>query len=182
MAIIKVSYACLSTSSAFSWDRSPDEPVESLGSERGIITKVEVDVTLKRAVRVERGPAAAFKLLAAEEHADAFLAFYREHRSDNWISSDLLRIEVSRAVARNWPALIPDAQRLLDAFEYVQMDEDVVRSAIVEPDRLLRSLDATHLATARLLGPELTALLTYDDRLAKAAADADIPVLAPQDT
>jgi predicted nucleic acid-binding protein len=47
---------------------------------------------------------AAFKLLAAEEHAEAFLAFYREHRGDNWISSDLLRIEVSRAVARNWPA------------------------------------------------------------------------------
>lgn len=38
---------------------------------------------------------AAFKLLAAEEHADAFLAFYREHRGDNWISSDLLRTEVS---------------------------------------------------------------------------------------
>jgi hypothetical protein len=52
---------------------------------------------------------------------------------------------------------------------------------MVEPDRLLRSLDAIHLATARLLGAELTALLTYDDRLAKAAADAGIPVLAPHD-
>jgi hypothetical protein len=58
--------------------------------------------------------------------------------TDSWISSDLLRIEVSRAVTRNWPALIPDAQRLLDAFEYVQIDENVVRSAVVEPDRLLR--------------------------------------------
>lgn len=38
---------------------------------------------------------AAFKLLAAEEHAEAFLAFYREHRTDSWISSDLLRIEVT---------------------------------------------------------------------------------------
>ncbi|HEY0932961.1 MAG TPA: type II toxin-antitoxin system VapC family toxin [Trebonia sp.] len=122
---------------------------------------------------------AAFKLLAAEEHAEAFLAFYREHRSDSWISSDLLRIEVSRAVTRSWPALIPDAQRLLDAFEYVQIDEEVVRSAIVEPDQLLRSLDAIHLATARILGPELTALLTYDDRLARAAADAGLSVLAP---
>ena len=52
---------------------------------------------------------------------------------------------------------------------------------MVEPDRLLRSLYAVHLATARLLGPELTALLTYDARLAKAAADAGIPVLAPHD-
>jgi uncharacterized protein len=73
------------------------------------------------------------------------LAFYREHRSDSWLSSDLLPIEASRAVSRNWPALIPDAQRLLDAFEYVHIDEDC------------------------------------DDRIAKAAADAGIPVLAPQD-
>lgn len=34
---------------------------------------------------------------------------------------------------------------------------------------------------ARLLGSELTAQLTYNDRLAKAAADAGIPVLAPRD-
>jgi hypothetical protein len=33
----------------------------------------------------------------------------------------------SRQLAR----AIPDAQRLLDAFEYVQIDEDVVRSALV---------------------------------------------------
>ena len=124
---------------------------------------------------------AAFKLLAAEEHADAFLAFYREHRNDEWISSDLLRIEVTRAVTRHWRALIPDAQRLLDAFEYIQIDEDVVRTAMAEPDPFLRSLDAVHLATARLLGEELTALLTYDDRLAKAAMDAGIPVHTPRD-
>ena len=123
---------------------------------------------------------AAFKLLAAEEHADAFLAFYREHRNEDWISSDLLRIELTRAVARNWRALIPDAQRLLDAFEYIQIDEDVVRAAMVEPDPLLRSLDAIHLATARLLGPELTALLTYDDRLVKTAAEAGIHVHTPR--
>jgi hypothetical protein len=51
----------------------------------------------------------------------------------------------------------------------------------VSPDRLLRSLDAIHLATARLLGTELAALLTYDDRLATAAGDAGIPVLAPHE-
>lgn len=122
---------------------------------------------------------AAFKLLAAEQHAETFLAFYREHRNEDWISSDLLRIELTRTVARHWRALIPDAQRLLDAFEYIQIDEDVVRAAMVEPDPLLRSLDAIHLATARLLGPELTALLTYDDRLAKAADEAGIPTHTP---
>ncbi|WP_166459595.1 type II toxin-antitoxin system VapC family toxin [Amycolatopsis pithecellobii] len=125
---------------------------------------------------------AAFKLLAAEEHAEEFLAFYRERRDDDWVSSDLLRIEVTRAVARHWPALIPDAQRLLDAFQYVPIDEEVVRGAMVEPDPLLRSLDAIHLTTARLLGTELAALLTYDDRMSEAAEAANIPVHAPRST
>lgn len=124
---------------------------------------------------------AALKLLVAEEHAQAFLAFYREHRNEEWVSSDLLRIEVTRVVTRHRSALVPDAQRLLDAFEYIPIDEDVVRMAMAEPDPLVRSLDAIHLATTRLLGAELTALLTYDDRLAQAAADAGMPVHAPRD-
>jgi hypothetical protein len=42
-----------------SFRRSPAGPRGSgpLGAERGIITKVEVDVTLERAIGVERGPA-----------------------------------------------------------------------------------------------------------------------------
>ena len=42
--------------------RSPDGSVESLGSERGIITKVKVNVTPERAIGVERGPAATAHL------------------------------------------------------------------------------------------------------------------------
>jgi len=122
---------------------------------------------------------AAFKLLAAEEHAERFLEFYGAHRDDDWVSSDLLRIEVIRAVTRVRPALIPDAHRLLGAFDTVPMTEEVVRAAMLEPDPGLRSLDAIHLATARLLGSEVTALLTYDDRLAAAARDAGIPVESP---
>ncbi|HXZ75136.1 MAG TPA: hypothetical protein VEH31_30290 [Streptosporangiaceae bacterium] len=37
---------------------------------------------------------------------------------------------------------------------------------------LLRSLDAIHLATARILAPELDAFVSYDDRLLRAATDA----------
>jgi predicted nucleic acid-binding protein len=75
--------------------------------------------------------------------------------------------------------MLPPARRSRRRFEYIQIDEDVVRTAMVEPDLLLRSVDAIHLATARMLGPELTALLTYDDRLAHAATDAGIPVHTP---
>ena len=44
--------------------RSPDHSVELLGAERGITAKVEVDVTLERAIGVERGPAATAHVVA----------------------------------------------------------------------------------------------------------------------
>jgi predicted nucleic acid-binding protein len=43
----------------------------------------------------------------------------------------------------------------------------------------IRSLDAIHLASALELGPELAAFVTYDARLAEAAAAAGLPVVAP---
>jgi hypothetical protein len=48
----------------FDGGRSPDDFVEPVGTERGIIAKVEVDVTLERAIGVERGPAAAAHVIA----------------------------------------------------------------------------------------------------------------------
>ena len=50
-----------------------------------------------------------------------------------------------------------------------------------EPDRALRSRDAIHLATARILGPDLDGLVTYDNRLTTAASDAGLVTLSPQD-
>jgi len=50
-----------------------------------------------------------------------------------------------------------------------------------EPDRRLRSLEAIHLATARVLAPELDALVTYDERLIRAAADAGLRTASPSD-
>jgi predicted nucleic acid-binding protein len=56
-----------------------------------------------------------------------------------------------------------------------------VEGAVNEPDRGLRSLDAIHLATARILAPELDALIGYDNRLLRAAADAGLATLSPRD-
>ena len=121
------------------------------------------------------------KLLAEETHSRAFAQFYDSDPKAEWVSSALLRIELTRVVARVRPALLPDARDLLTAFSYIEMDEEVVDGAMNEPDRSLRALDAIHLATARLLGPDLDALVTYDIRLASAATDAGIAVLAPAD-
>ncbi|HUB39156.1 MAG TPA: type II toxin-antitoxin system VapC family toxin [Streptosporangiaceae bacterium] len=124
---------------------------------------------------------AVIKLLTEETDSRAFAAFYDAHDDAEWVSSALLRIELTRAVLRAVPALLPDARELLLAFSYLAIDDEIVDGAMNEPDRGLRSLGAIHLATARILAPELDGLLSYDVRLSKAATDAGLPVLAPRD-
>ncbi|WP_250286643.1 PIN domain-containing protein [Frankia sp. CiP1_Cm_nod2] len=125
---------------------------------------------------------AAIKLLAEETHSLAFAAFYDSNSSASWVSSALLRIEVMRSVSRVLPVMIPDARELLLAFDYISIDDDIVEAAMNGPDRMSRSLDAIHLATARVLGRELDAFVTYDDRLAAAAVDAGFSLLSPRDS
>lgn len=122
---------------------------------------------------------AVLKLLAEEEHSVDFAEFYDAHASASWVSSALLRIEVVRAVSRVMPAALPDARDLLTAFDFMAIDDDIIERAMDEPDRLLRSLNAIHLATARVLDTELDAMVTYDDRLVSAATDAGMTVLRP---
>ena len=124
---------------------------------------------------------AVIKLLVEESHSKAFAAFYDAHADAEWVSSALLRIEVTRTVARAMPALLPGARDLLLAFSVIAIDDDIVEGAMNEPDRGLRSLDAIHLATARLLGEDLDAIVSYDDRLLKAATEAGLPVAFPKD-
>jgi predicted nucleic acid-binding protein len=124
---------------------------------------------------------AVIKLLAEETHSPALAAFYDEHADAGWVSSSLLKIELMRAVTRVMPVLLPDARDLLHAFSYVAMDDEVVDGTMNEPDRALRSLDAIHLATARIFGDELDGLVSYDDRLLRAAEDAGLATVSPRD-
>ncbi len=124
---------------------------------------------------------AVIKLLVEETDSEAFADFYDAHVDAEWASSALLRIEITRAVARAAPALLPDARDLLLAFFSIAIDDDIVERATNEPYRGLRSLEAIHLVTARILGPDLDALVTYDDRLLRAAGDAGLGTLSPRD-
>jgi hypothetical protein len=124
---------------------------------------------------------AVIKLLVEESHSKVFAASYDAHADAEWASSALLRIELTWAVTRALPALLPDARDLLLAFSFVAIDDDIVEAAMNEPDRGLRSLDAIHLATARILGEDLDALVSYDDRLLKTATDAGLETASPRD-
>ncbi|GHF64727.1 putative nucleic acid-binding protein [Amycolatopsis bartoniae] len=56
---------------------------------------------------------------------------------------------------------------------------DTIRDAAARVPGLVRSLDAIHVASAEQLGSELTALVTYDSRMAEAGRKAGLPVAMP---
>ena len=52
---------------------------------------------------------------------------------------------------------------------------------MTEPARGLRSLDAIHLATARVLADDLDGLVSYDEPLLTATSGVGLPVVSPTD-
>jgi uncharacterized protein len=67
---------------------------------------------------------------------------------------------------------------LLTDHEEIYLSDEVRDDAARLPG-LLRSLDAIHVASAAQLGSELTALVTYDQRMADAAHGVGLPVAMP---
>ena len=119
------------------------------------------------------------KLFVLEPESEALLDFLtpREPR----VSSLLLRTEVLRAAMRATltPRRMHQVYALLDAVQLIPMDVAISDAAGTLHPPELRSLDAIHLATARLLGSDLEALVTYDARLADAATWYGLTVVRP---
>lgn len=122
---------------------------------------------------------AVVKLIRREEHSGA-LAKHLASAGADMISSELTRAEVCRT-------LIRDGQRestraasgpLLDQIAKLPVGT-VIELAGDLPNRNLRTLDALHLATAQMLGPAVAEFITYDERLAKAAEEAGLPLVMP---
>lgn len=116
------------------------------------------------------------KLVRAEAETPVLRAWLEGR---HWVLSDLHRTELRRSAGRTGPATVARAERLLAEAEVLRLDpgafDDAGRMA---PDDL-RSLDALHIAAARLLGPDLAGIVAYDRRLADAAHATGIPVEAP---
>lgn len=75
--------------------------------------------------------------------------------------------------------MLPRVDLLLSQLTLVAIGDAVVESASRLPARMLRSLDAIHLATALLLGAELEEFVTYDTRLADAATAHGVHTVSP---
>lgn len=122
---------------------------------------------------------AIVKLVHVEPQTIALRAWLTEHGQKPLVSSLLARVEAARALRRTDPPALANLPLVLAAVNLIPMDESVCATAAAYPDPLLRSLDALHLATATLVASDLTAFVTYDQRLAKAAEAQGLPLAAP---
>ena len=119
------------------------------------------------------------KLVVREPETAPLRAWLAAREEAAWSASSLTRVEVVRAVARSQATAVPTARRLLAGMDLVPITRDLLETAADLRPPSLRSLDALHLATALSLGSALDSLVVYDERLAQAATDAGVPVVAP---
>ncbi len=72
------------------------------------------------------------------------------------------------------------AQRQLGRLHQIALGLNLLDdAATIAPEALLRSLDAVHVVSAQLLGDDLRALITYDQRMSDTAALLGLPTAAP---
>jgi predicted nucleic acid-binding protein len=118
------------------------------------------------------------KLVLAEDETAALRATLLT--VDEVVSSELIVPEVLRACRREAPDLLAFAEAQLQSLSgLVTVDKALLRDAGEVGPPALRTLDAVHLATAERLRSGLAGMITYDQRLAEAAAAAGFEVASP---
>jgi predicted nucleic acid-binding protein len=92
-------------------------------------------------------------------------------------TSTLGFVETVRTMDRigDYPDLMRD---LVNGFTEILLTEEVRDAAATLPGAL-RTLDAVHVASARILGDSLDTLLTYDKRMLDVARATGLPAEAP---
>jgi predicted nucleic acid-binding protein len=96
------------------------------------------------------------KLVTREVQSAVLQAYLAERSEVPWVTVGLTRTELLRAAYRTGaPQTVDDARTVL------------------------ATLDAIHLAGAKMVGPGLEAVVTYDGRMYDAARAAGLPVARP---
>jgi len=129
------------------------------------------------------------KLIIAEDESEALHALLVDEGTPSTFTSQLAVTEVKRALHAQGETELAASVAALPGHLQVPGQTILARPATGDmfsaagdllPGSALRSLDAVHLATARAAGAALTAVVTYDTRMAAAARDVGLTVLAPQ--
>ncbi len=119
------------------------------------------------------------KLVIREPETTALARLLRTN--PRWVASAIATVEVARAVARAGGDGLR-ARDVLDRVALAAVTQHVLDAAASLSPSTMRTLDAIHLATALRIGSRLSALVTYDERLAAAARAHGVVVSAPTAT
>ncbi len=122
---------------------------------------------------------ALVKLVFDEAESEALERWISGRADIGKVTSELSTIEVLRTCRRLDETTLAAARGLLAGLDLVPIVGPIVEQAAVVGQAELRSLDAIHLASALSIGPDLTAFVTYDSRLAQAAEVSRLAVVAP---
>lgn len=121
---------------------------------------------------------AAAKLVLREPDSDTLRLSLRSH--DHLVSSDLTRLEVTRAA---WRAAgdtgLAQARAALLPIDTIPIERAIVDGAVRLGPPRLRSLDAIHVATALDLADDELTFYSYDQRTLEAARAAGLTVASP---
>ncbi len=163
--------AGLANESAICLRRNPDRTPLRLSLRCGTPSAIDVAHYIDTSALV--------KLVVAEPETEALQAWLSGGERDP-IASDLARTELFRAIRRVAPDLLVAARTVLDSVTLLTVPTRTFEEAgRLEPPSL-RSLDAIHVAAALELGDDLEGLVTYDERLARAAEGSGISIVAPK--
>lgn len=123
--------------------------------------------------------ASALVKLVVRETETASLRAFLDHRTPQLATSAIAVVELMRAarVAAPGGTGAQRARARLDQTYLIDVDRDLLESAVAWTSARVRALDAIHLASALRIGAR--EILVYDRRLAEAAAAAGIEVLSP---
>lgn len=121
---------------------------------------------------------AIVKTIVEEPESRALGRFLR--RFEIQASAELARAEVLRAVRRLEPTAVTRVFQTFETFVLLEVDQPLLDAAGLLDPLELRTLDAIHLTAARLLSPQLDALVTYDVRMAAAGGLLGLPIEAPR--
>jgi uncharacterized protein len=122
---------------------------------------------------------ALVKLVVTERESTALTAYLRTIGADTLFTAALARTELVRAVTGAGLRAVAQARRILDDLDTVNLTRGLLDAAADLGPARLRTIDAIHLAAAQRAGTELRLLLTYDSRMAAAAADLGMAVEGP---
>jgi predicted nucleic acid-binding protein len=116
-------------------------------------------------------------MVVAERESRALLRWLA--RAGELVACELVRVEAVRAVRASDPAAVPRARQAVATLTLIRLDDALYDAAADLEPVSLRSLDAVHLAAARSVGSDLAGVVTYDRRMAEAAAALELRVEAP---